>query len=173
MKKLSVLIFGLTLAWAGESHPKLPDFTIQLVDGKTVAVRELWQEGPLLIDFWATWCVPCKKEMRYLNTFHDQYSSQGFRVLTVNQDTPRSLGKVRSYIHSNRYHFLVGLDPNKQISQLLNAVVLPTTLIVNQDGEIIWQHQGFLPGDEQEIERVIQTVLKESQTHDEDTTSNK
>ncbi|MFQ6614338.1 MAG: TlpA family protein disulfide reductase [Fidelibacterota bacterium] len=162
--KRQIILLGILFGFALGLEPqsRIPDFTVKLLNGKTMTVQDLVKDGPVLIDFWATWCVPCRKEMRYLNAFHQQYTADGFKVLAIDQDTPKSLAKVRSLIRSNRYEFLVGLDPNKQISQKLNAVVLPTTLIVDRDGTIRWQHQGYIPGDEQEIERQIQSVLKEA-----------
>ena len=77
----------------------------------------------------------------------------------INQDTPRSMGKVRSYIRSQKYQFLVGLDPNQKIAQKLNGMIMPTLILINKNGQITWRHQGYMPGEEVEIERQIRLVL--------------
>ena len=113
-----------------------------------------------MIDFWATWCKPCKKVMRYLDQYHQEYSEQGFKVLMINQDTPRSMGKVKSYIRSQKHEFIVALDPNQQIAKKLNGQVMPTLILVDQDGSIKWRHQGYIPGEEVEIERQIKLLIQ-------------
>jgi hypothetical protein len=66
---------------------------------------------------------------------------------------------VKSYIRSKKHKFIVGLDPNQQIAQKMNALLLPTSLIINQKREVVWIHQGYLPGDEIEIEKQIRLSL--------------
>ena len=61
----------------------IPDLKIKLIDGTDTSIHELVKNGPLLIDFWATWCVPCKKVMKHLNKFHQSYSEQNFKVLMM------------------------------------------------------------------------------------------
>ena len=111
------------------------------------------------MDFWATWCKPCKQVMKHLNNFHNEYKDQGFQVLMVNQDTPRSLGKVKSYINSKNYDFFVSIDPNQQIAKKLNGQIMPNLILINQDGSIQWRHQGYMPGEEKEIKEQIQALL--------------
>ena len=118
------------------------------------------EEGPLMIDFWATWCVPCKKVMKYLDQYHQDYNEQGFKVLMINQDTPRSLGKVKSYVRAQDYQFFVGLDPNKTIAKKLNGMVMPTLILVDKGGEVKWRHQGFIAGEEVEINNQIKLLLE-------------
>ena len=137
----------------------IPDLKIKLLDGSQTSIHNLLQDGPLLIDFWATWCKPCKKVMKHLDKYHKTYSEQGFKVLMINQDTPRSLGKVKSYIRSKKHTFYVGLDPNQKIARKLNGQIMPTLILVNKDGTIQWRHQGYVPGEEVEIERQVQIVL--------------
>ena len=137
----------------------IPDLKIKLIDGTDTSIHELVKNGPLLIDFWATWCVPCKKVMKHLNKFHQSYSEQNFKVLMINTDTPRSFGKVKSYIKSQNYIFNVGLDPNRVIAKKLNGLVMPTLILVDKGGEVIWRHQGYLPGDEKEIESQIKSLI--------------
>jgi thiol-disulfide isomerase/thioredoxin len=163
LKKLITLnskIFIYILALASILNAKaIPDLNIKLIDGTDTSIHKLLEEGPLLIDFWATWCVPCKKVMKYLNQYHLNYEKQGFKVLMINTDTPRSLGKVKAYIKSQSYKFNVGLDPNKVIAKKLNGLVMPTLILVDRGGEIIWRHQGYLPGDEVEIKDRIEKLI--------------
>ena len=137
----------------------LPDLSVRLLDGKQVRLSALLEEGPLLVSFWATWCAPCKKEMIFLEEFHQKYNENSFRVLAISTDSPKSMSKVKSYIRAKKYTFLVGIDPNQEIAKKMNALLIPTTLILNKDRKVSWYHQGFIPGDEKEVEAQIRAVL--------------
>lgn len=152
---LPILLFGSDT----ESGSKIPDLKIRLLDGKKTTIHTLLEDGPLLIDFWATWCKPCKKVMKHLDNYHTKYEKSGFKVLMINQDTPRSMGKVKSFIKSSKHTFHVGLDPNQQIAKKLNGLIMPTLILVDKDGTIKWRHQGYTPGEEVEIEHQIKKVL--------------
>jgi thiol-disulfide isomerase/thioredoxin len=141
----------------------LPDLSVRLLDGKQVRLSALLEEGPLLVSFWATWCAPCKKEMIFLEEFHQKYNENSFRVLAISTDSPKSMSKVKSYIRAKKYTFLVGIDPNQEIAKKMNALLMPTTLILNKDRKVSWYHQGFIPGDEKEIEAQIRAVLYQDQ----------
>ena len=138
----------------------VPDIKLKMLDGKKVQLYDFLEEGPLLIDFWATWCAPCKKEMKHLNKFHKAYTDSGFNVLMINEDSPRSLSKVKSYVKSKKFVFHVALDPNQQISKKMNAVLFPTTILIDRKGNILWKHQGYMIGDEVEIEEQILLALR-------------
>ena len=114
---------------------------------KKINIKE-FNGNLLLLNFWATWCEPCKKEMYYLDKFHNHFKDTGFKVLTVNTDTPKSMGKVKSYIRSKKYEFLVALDPNQQVMKKMSVKLLPTTILVDKDGSVLFRHQGYSPGDE-------------------------
>ena len=132
---------------------------LKMLGGGKTTIDELLKEGPVLLDFWATWCGPCLKEMVHLQRFHEKYSGYGLTILTINQDSPKSLSKVRSVVKSKKFSFKVALDPNGKIAKRLNAKLLPTTILVDMDGVIRWMHQGYLPGDELEIESRIQALI--------------
>jgi len=160
--KRFVLVAAIFTAMYAEKQRDimLPDLSVKLLDGKQVRMSALLEEGPLLVDFWATWCAPCKKEMIFLEEFHQKYNEYGFRVLAISTDSPKSMSKVKSYIRAKKYTFMVGLDPNQEIAKKMNALLMPTTLILSKDRKVSWYHQGFIPGDEKEIEAQIRTVLE-------------
>jgi len=142
----------------------LPDMLIKLIDGEQARLSSLLEDGPLLVEFWATWCAPCKKEMIFLEEFHKKYSDQGFRVLAISTDSPKSMSKVKSYIRAKKHTFLVGLDPNQEVAKKMNAMVMPTVILIDKDRKVSWYHQGFIPGDENEIEAQILKLLNVNST---------
>ena len=157
-----IIAFNFTYGKDTVSEPIIPDLKVRLLNGSTTTLHKLSQDGPLLIDFWATWCVPCKKVMKYLNQYHEKYENDNFKVLMINTDTPRSLGKVRGFIKSQNYSFNVGMDPNKVLSKKLNGMIMPTLILVDKGGVIKWRHQGYVAGEEVEIEEQIKQVLGKS-----------
>ena len=157
-----VLFFRMLLADDTELGSTIPNLKIKLLNGNTTTIHEMVEEGPLMIDFWATWCVPCKRVMKYLDQYHQDYEEQGFKVLMINQYTPRSLGKVKSYVVSQDYQFYVGLDPNKTIAKKLNGMVMPTLILVDKGGEVKWRHQGYIAGEEVEINNQIKLLLEKN-----------
>ena len=133
-----------------------PSFEEKSINEKSIVVPS---SKLILLDFWATWCKPCKQVMKHLNQYHNEFNSEGFQVLMINQDTPRSLGKVKAYVNSKGYDFLVGIDPNQQISKKLNGQIMPNLILINQDATVRWRHQGYMPGEELEIKDQIQSLL--------------
>ncbi|MBC8322885.1 MAG: TlpA family protein disulfide reductase, partial [Candidatus Marinimicrobia bacterium] len=129
MKKLLLIsiLFGTLINAESLKETTLPNLTFKLMDGEQISLDELLIEGPVYIDFWATWCAPCKKAMIHLERFQQKYSKHGFNILAVSTDSPKSISKVKSYIRSKKYSFIVALDPNQQIAQKLNATLLPTS----------------------------------------------
>lgn len=147
--------------WA-ENNAKttVPNLVIELLDGKRSTLDELVKKGPVFVDFWATWCAPCKKELVHVNRFQQIYADSGLTILAMSVDDTRSLSKVKSFIHAKKYNFLVGLDPKKEIAEKLNALLMPTSMILNEKREVVWFHQGYIPGDEVKMEEEITKALK-------------
>ena len=160
MKKLAIMLLLITTVYG---QNKVPNIRLKMLDGKYAKLYDLLKEGPILVDFWATWCEPCKKEMYFLNKFHNQLEDTGFKVLTINTDTPRSIGKVKSYVKSKKYEFLVAVDPNQQVMKKMSVKLLPTTILVDNDGTILFRHQGYSPGDEKIILKHITDYFDENE----------
>ncbi len=139
---------------------KVPTIKLKKLNGQSVMLQNYLKEGPVLINFWATWCAPCKKEMVYLDQFEKKYKDKGLSILAVSTDSQKSLSQVRSYIRSKKYTFEVFQDPNSQTFKKLNGNLMPTNILINKDGKILWRHYGYLPGDETEMEKEIKSALK-------------
>ncbi|OGU35242.1 MAG: hypothetical protein A2068_11070 [Ignavibacteria bacterium GWB2_35_6b] len=159
------LTFMLLFFAAGLNRIKAQDkidFSIELLNGDEVEFSELYNEGPVLVNFWALWCKPCRTEMKYLKKNYEKYSEQGFKILGINQDTPKSLSKVKSFVESYDLQYLIGLDPNKKYFEMFNGQVVPYSILYNKKGEVVYSHSGYLPGDEIKLEEEIKKVLEEN-----------
>lgn len=135
---------------------------LERIDGSRSKLAEYLQRGPVYLTFWALWCEPCKLELRALKSFIQEHPDKAFTVLAVNQDSPKSLAKVRSYVNSQNYPFPIILDPNMQIFQAFNGQHLPFSILLDGSGRIVSTRTGYLPGDEKEIaEEILKLVPKE------------
>ena len=130
-----------------------------MLNGKYAKLYDFLKDGPMIIDIWPTCCEPCKKQMRYLDLFHNHFKDLGFKVLTVNTDTPKSMSKVKPYVRTKGFEFNVAVDPNSQIKKKLKIQQMPTTIIVDQDGTVVYRHKGYVPGDEVGILKAITQLL--------------
>ena len=129
------------------------------LNGRTVTLSEYLKKGPVLINFWATWCSPCKKEMVYLDKFERKYKDEGLSILSISVDSQKSLSHVRSYIRANDYIYDVFLDPNRQVFKKLNGNLMPTNVLIDSEGKVLWRHYGYIPGDEENMDLQLRSAL--------------
>ena len=159
MKNLKVLILIAALVYvvAGLSADKVADFKLEDIKGKQVWLSELQKEDIVILDFWASWCVPCKNGLPKLDEIHKKYDN--VTVVTINIDKPRNKMEAKSYLKSNRFSFVSLFDPQGTVKKMLNVTNIPRTFIVAPDGEIIYDHTGYQRGDEKHYEEVIEKWL--------------
>ena len=154
MKKTLLILFVLFLNLASNAQvSSLPAATLKNLDGKDVQTADLSNDGkPMLICFWATWCSPCKKE---LNTYADYYEEwqkeTGVKIYAVTIDDQRTVNSVKPYVNSVSWEYEILSDVNKTFSQAMGVNSPPHTFLLNGKGEIVWQHVGYTPGDEEEV----------------------
>ena len=119
-----------------------PNLTLKKMNGKSVKLSEYLNKGPVLINFWATWCSPCKKEMVFLDEFERRYKDNGLSILSISIDSQKSLAHVRSYIRANNYTYDVFLDPNRQVFKKLNGNLMPTNVLIDRDGKVLFRTEN-------------------------------
>ncbi len=134
-----------------------PDFTLRTVDGPNVRLQE--QRGQVvLVNFWATWCGPCRQEMPQLNKLYDKYHAAGFNLLGINiDDDSRRAGDVA---HKLGLRFPVLLDSEKTVSRLYDLSTMPTTVLIDRNGSVRHVHNGYLAGYEDQYDKEIRGLLK-------------
>lgn len=173
MKNIFVTILILVLAIQLTAADKAGDFKLENIDGKQVKLSDFQKEGLVILDFWATWCVPCKNGLPKINELHEKYDS--VNVIAINVDKPRKKSNAISHVKSNRFKFHTLFDPKKVVQKQFNVTNIPRTLIIDQDGTIIYDHTGYQRGDEKHYEEVIIKWLEEQETEkpEEDTSEKK
>jgi thiol-disulfide isomerase/thioredoxin len=137
-----IIARGLLSAIGQVSSTSLPDFTLPDVSGQPHAISE-WQGKLKVINFWATWCGPCLKEIPEFIELQNHYADKGLQFIGIAVDTPEAVASYLSTININ-YPILVGDMPAISIAHQLgdNMDAVPFTVIVNQQGQIIHQHAG-------------------------------
>lgn len=131
-------------------HKHCPKTPIKTLKGETVAFNTIPKKGRVtVVSFWATWCIPCKKEINNLAEVMPEWKKTlDFDLVTVSLDDTRNLAKVKSYVNASKWDFETYIDPNNDLKQALNFQSIPFSIIVNQNGEIVYTHQGYVEGDE-------------------------
>ncbi|MGZ5515796.1 MAG: TlpA disulfide reductase family protein [Candidatus Aminicenantales bacterium] len=143
---------------------KAPDFTLRDLSGQSRTLSSSYQGQVVLINFWATWCVPCVKELPHLQDLQDRYGAKGLQVLAISTDGPDRLAAVSSLIGRYGYTLPVLLDSRSEVVALFDPqLVLPFTVILDRSGRIRFAHQGYSPGDEGLFEKEIGPLLEEKE----------
>lgn len=137
-----------------------PDFVLPDLNGENYKLSENFGKGPILINFWATWCVPCREEMKKLKKIYKKYKDDGFVILSISLDDPKTVGKVRSFVNTNRYPFKFLLDTNNKVFKLYQGTHPPLTILLDKDGQIVYTHTGYRRGDEKKLDKRIAKLIQ-------------
>ena len=170
MKLCYLLTLFLTLSLAApavQAEDTAPDFNLRSPEGKRIHLKSLLEEGPVLLDFWATWCKPCVKAMPKLQKVYDKYKDQGLTVVGVNEDGPRGQAKVKPFLRSKKLTFPIALDLDSSVANRMRVTAYPTTLLLDQDGIIVYRQAGFTSGQEAKLIAEIEQILGVAETDSE------
>jgi peroxiredoxin len=143
-------------AFAGASPA--PEFSLPSRDGDSVSLQEL-KGQVVMLNFWASWCGPCRQEMPLLDQMHRRYSSLGFTLLGVNVEA--STQDAERWLAQTPVSFPVLFDANNEVSRLYDVNAMPSTVFIDRQGNVRYLHRGYKPGDESEYLNQIRTLLKE------------
>jgi thiol-disulfide isomerase/thioredoxin len=153
-KALAIMLAATLPALAASAQEALPNTPVKdVATGKKVAFNETFTPGKVtLVNFWATWCVPCKKEIKNVREkLADWHKDADFNYMTVSIDESRAEGLVRSYAKAQGWDFPYYIDPNKDLTRSLNFQNVPFTIIVDKNGKIAYMHAGYEEGGEEEV----------------------
>lgn len=138
-----------------------PDFQLENQKGERVKLSD-FNDKLVLLDFWATWCVPCCKELPHLSKLQEKYGDH-IQVLAITIDKARQVSKAKAFVKSNRFKFMTLFDPKQEVANLYNMVNPPRTLLIDPSGKIIFQHDGYKRGDEVHLEEEIVKWIESQQ----------
>lgn len=166
MMKIRKLLTGFALAVLATSSLAAsdlsglpaPDFALKSATGENLRLSE-YRGDVVLINFWATWCGPCRQEMPLLDQLYTRYERVGFSLLGVNidDDSARAMEMIRELGVS----FPVLFDARKEVSQLYNVDAMPVTVLVDREGTVRYVHKGYKPGYEEMYLDQIRSLLRE------------
>mgnify|MGYP000567878005 CR=1 FL=1 len=154
---LAGVLLAVSLAMAAAPEPA-PDFTLKSASGVNLKLSEFRGEV-VLINFWASWCGPCRQEMPLLDELYSRYQRVGFNLLGVNIDDDSS--RAMAMINELGVSFPVLFDASKEVSRLYEVDAMPVTIIVDREGNVRHVHQGCKPGYELKYLYQVRALLRE------------
>ena len=172
MKKLLilsvVLFFTVNIFAQTDSETKktkkIPSIEIKDINGKPFNTSEIQNDGkPIILDFWATWCKPCIKELMALDeNYEDWQEETGVKIYIVSIDEARSMNRVAPFVNGKGWSFEVLLDPNSEFKRAMGVVDVPHTFIIDGNGNIVYEHSAYYEGDEEDLYQELLKISKQN-----------
>jgi peroxiredoxin len=152
------LVAGSSIASSSLTGQAAPDFVLKSAAGENLRLSE-YRGDVVMINFWATWCGPCRQEMPLLDELYSRYQRVGFNLLGVNIDDDS--GRAVQMIEELGVSFPVLFDEKKEVSKLYQVDAMPVTVLVDRHGTVRHVHHGYKPGYEENYLTEIRALLRE------------
>jgi thiol-disulfide isomerase/thioredoxin len=151
MQKTGILFILLLSVFFTNAQTSLPDLQLKNMNGKTISILEMSKDKVIVIDFWATWCVPCINELDAIaEEYTDLQDEFGFELIAVSVDNARSKSRVKPMVNGKGWEYEILLDSNQKLKRALNISSVPYVIIV-KNGKVVYTHSGYTPGAEEEL----------------------
>lgn len=160
--RIITLLFFIITTTIYSQNKLLPSVDVKTINGKSININSIENnEMPIVINFWATWCKPCKKELNNIAEVYDEWQDEtGVKIIAISIDDTRSMSKVAPYVNSVGWEYEVYLDSNGDLKRAMGVSTVPHTFLLNSKKEIVWQHRGYVDGDEDELFDEIQNLIE-------------
>lgn len=144
------------------TEKELPNIILKDINGKSKNVADYGKNGKItVLSFWATWCAPCKKELNNIAQMYDYWvEDYDMKLIAISIDDARNSAKVKTYASGQGWEYDVLLDENEDLKRMMNFQTVPYTVLVDQKGNIVYTHAGYVEGDEYILEDKIKALSK-------------
>jgi peroxiredoxin len=154
----AALLLALPLYGAVDKNSPAPDFTLNGQGGKAVALDQ-FKGQVVMLNFWASWCGPCRQEFPLLDDIYKKYGKLGFTMIGVNVEPDSNA--ANAWLKQTPVSFPILYDTDSKVSKLYGVAGMPSTVIVDRKGTVRMIHRGYEPGDEQEYLNSIRELVRE------------
>lgn len=167
MKKnllLALIILGLisSLSSINTKDKSIPSVDLKDLRGKTINSSTFQNDGkPIIINFWATWCKPCIQELNNINDLYEDWQDEtGVKIIAISVDDSRNSRKVAPFIKGRAWEYEVYLDENSDFRRAMGVNNPPHTFLIDGNGNIVYEHNGYAPGDENALYKKVKQLVK-------------
>ncbi len=150
------LIACAATAFAAETDRPAPDFALPDGSGKTVRLSDFRGKQPVYLDFWASWCIPCRKSFPWMNELQSRYP--GVKIIAVNLDEQRE--DADRFLSAVPARFAIAFDPKAAMARAYDVKVMPSSFLIDREGVLRVEHRGFRDNDGAALEKQFASLSK-------------